>query len=152
ALMNSVQTLALYSPDYTKDKAVYSKAERYASWWQDPEGSKRKLIPILLRETTFTPLMAMISRIEVTGLPPNEAAARVLKQLKAAEETAQRDSSRLGSALPKIFHAAYRPNPNFTGRFDALDSLQRSLRIGTNAAVTAVAGMGGVGKTTLAAE
>src|SRR5262249_40685624 len=54
ALMNSVQTLALYSPDYTKDKAVYSKAERYASWWQDPEGRKRKLIPILLRETTFT--------------------------------------------------------------------------------------------------
>src|SRR5262249_34021997 len=72
-----------------------------------------------------------------------EAAARVLKRLKATDETAQRDASRLGSALPKIFQAAYRPNPNFTGRFEALDSLQRSLRTGTNAAVTAVAGMGG---------
>jgi hypothetical protein len=28
ALMNSAQTLALYSPAYTSDKAVYSKAER----------------------------------------------------------------------------------------------------------------------------
>src|SRR5688572_20237498 len=76
ALMNSAQTLALYSPDYVKEKAVYSRAERYATWWQDPGSDKRKLIPILLRDTTFTPLMAMISRIEVTGSTPQEAAAR----------------------------------------------------------------------------
>src|SRR5262245_31148871 len=63
ALMNSAQTLALYSPDYIKDKAIYSKAERYASWWQDAGSDERKLIPILLRETTFTPLMQTISRI-----------------------------------------------------------------------------------------
>jgi len=56
ALMNSAQTLALYSPDYTKDAAVYSKVERYATFWQDPIGDKRKLVPIVLRETTFTPL------------------------------------------------------------------------------------------------
>jgi TIR domain len=67
ALMNSAQTLALYSPDYIKDKAVYSKAERYASFFQDPTGDKRKLIPVVLRETTFTPLTAMLSRIEVKG-------------------------------------------------------------------------------------
>jgi TIR domain/NB-ARC domain len=152
ALMNSAQTLALYSPDYTKDKAIYSRAERYASWWQDPGGDKRKLIPVLLRETTFTRLMAMISCIDVTGLTPEEAAARVVQQLKVPDEAEQRDRWRTGLPLPKIFHAAYRPNPNFTGRFEALESLQRSLRAGTNAAITAVAGMGGVGKTTLAAE
>src|SRR5262249_35919293 len=45
-----------------------------------------------------------------------------------------------------------RPNPNFTGRFEALELLQSSLRTGTHAAVTAVAGMGGIGKTTLASE
>jgi hypothetical protein len=86
ALMNSAQTLALYSPDYTNDKAIYSKAERYATWWQDPGSDKRKLIPILLRDTTFTPLMAMISRIEVTGLTPKEAATRVVTRLKAPDE------------------------------------------------------------------
>jgi len=29
ALMASAQTLALYSPDYMKDTAIYSRAERY---------------------------------------------------------------------------------------------------------------------------
>jgi len=150
ALMNSGQTLALYSPAYTSDKAAYSKAERYASWWQDPGGDQRKLIPVLLRETTFTPLMAMISRIEVSGMTPDEAAAQVVLRLRQPNETKQRDYWRSGLPLP--FHAAYRPNPNFTGRFEALESLQRSLRAGSNAAITAVAGMGGIGKTTLAAE
>jgi tetratricopeptide (TPR) repeat protein len=152
ALMNSAQTLALYSPAHTSDKAIYSKAERYASWWQDPVSDKRKLIPVLLRETTFTPLMAMISRIEVLGMTPDEAAAHVLQRLKRPEEAEPRDVWRRGLPLPKIFNVGYRPNPNFTGRFEALESLQHSLRTGSNAAITAVAGMGGIGKTTLAAE
>ncbi len=152
ALMNSAQTLALYSPDYTKDKAVYSKAELYASFWQDPIGDKRKLIPVVLRETTFTPLMAMLSRIDVKGLTPAEAAARVVKRLKAREETESRDRWRAGLPLPKIFNVLYRPNPNFTGRFEALITLHQSLLARTHAAITAFAGMGGIGKTTLAAE
>jgi TIR domain/Tetratricopeptide repeat len=149
ALLNSSQTLALYSPEYIKDEAVYSKAERYASWWQDPTGDKRKLIPILLRETTFTPLVANISRIEVVGLAPTEAAARVVERLKAPVEAQVRDAWRTGSPLPQMFRVPYRPNPNFTGRFEDLESLQQCLRTGTNAAVTAV---GGTGKTTLVAE
>jgi tetratricopeptide (TPR) repeat protein len=151
ALMNSAQTLALYSPDYIKDTAVYSRAEHYASWWQEPGGDARKLIPIVLRETPFTPLMAVISRIEVKGTTPDEAAAQVVERLKTPKEIESRDHARAGLPLPKIFNAAYRPNPNFTGRFEAMESLQKALR-GGNAAVTAVAGMGGVGKTTLAAE
>ncbi len=151
ALMNSAQTLALYSPDYVKDTAVYSRAEHYASWWQEPGGDARKLIPIVLRETPITPLIAVISRIEVKGITPDEAAALVVKRLKTPKEIEERDHARVGLPLPRIFNAAYRPNPNFTGRFEAMESLQKALR-GGNAAVTAVAGMGGVGKTTLAAE
>jgi hypothetical protein len=106
----------------------------------------------VLRETEFTPLMAPLKRIYVTGMTREEAAAHVVKELKAPEEAQPRDLWRRGLPLPEIFDALYRPNPNFTGRFEALESLQRSLRAGTNAAITAVAGMGGVGKTTLAAE
>ena len=149
ALMNSAQTLALYSPDYTSEKAIYSRAERYATWWQDPTSDKRKLIPILLRPTTFTPLMAMISRIDVTGATPAEAAARVIERLKVPNEVEQRDQWRIGMPLPNVFRAAYRPNASFSGRFEALESLHRSLRAGTTAVI---AGMGGIGKTTLAAE
>ena len=53
ALMNSAQTLALYSPHYTKDAAVYSKVERYASFWQDPTGDRRKLIPVVPRDDVY---------------------------------------------------------------------------------------------------
>jgi tetratricopeptide (TPR) repeat protein len=152
ALMNSAQTLALYSPDYTKDEAIYSKAELYASFWPDPTGHKRKLIPVVLRETTFTPLIAPLSRIEVKGLTPAEAAAHIVKRLNARDEAESRDRWRAGLPLPKIFNVLYRPNPNFTGRFEALITLHQSLLARTHAAITAFAGMGGIGKTTLAAE
>src|SRR6185295_5974862 len=151
ALMNSAQTLALYSPDYVKEKAVYSRAEHHASWWQETGNDKRKLIPVVLRETPFTPLIAIISRIEVIGTTPEEAGKLVVERLKKPDEAKARDLWRGGLPLPTIFNALYRPNPNFSGRFEAMESLQQSLRAG-NAAVTAVAGMGGVGKTTLAAE
>src|SRR5262245_12643294 len=90
ALLNSSQTLALYSPDYVKETAVYSRAERYASWWKDPSGDKRKLIPVVLRETIFTPLLAAISRIEVLGLGAEEAAEAVVAALKRPGEACQR--------------------------------------------------------------
>ena len=151
ALMNSAQTLALYSPDYIKQGAAYSRAEHHASWWQDPGNDKRKLIPVIIRETTFTPLISVLSRIEVIGTTPDEAATQVVRKLKTPAESKERDHWRTGLPLPRIFKAIYLPNPNFTGRFEAMESLQKSLRAG-NAAITAVEGMGGVGKTTLAAE
>jgi hypothetical protein len=151
ALMNSAQTLALYSPAYTNDKAVYSKAERYASWYDDPESKKRKLVPVVLNKTAMTPLIKMISYIDVAGKNPRDAAALVVARLKSPGEVEQRA---ILSTAPEgqVFNVLYRPNPNFSGRFEALDALQQSLRLGTNAAITAVAGMGGIGKTTLAAE
>jgi hypothetical protein len=151
ALMNSAQTLALYSPAYTGDNAVYSKAEQYASWYNDPESKKRKLVPIVLNKTAMTPLIKMISYIDVAGKNPKDAAAQVVARLKTPGETEQRVTL---STAPEgqVFNVLYRPNPSFSGRFEALDSLQQSLRSGTNAAITAVAGMGGIGKTTLAAE
>jgi tetratricopeptide (TPR) repeat protein len=152
SLMASAQTLALYSPDYVKDEAVYSRAEHYATWWQDPRDDRRKLIPVLLRDTTLTPLIAPISRIEVMGLTPKEAAARVVERLKAPKETEQRGRWRKLQALPEIFRAPYRPNPNFTGRFEDLENLHRALGDHATVAVTAIAGTGGIGKTTLAAE
>jgi tetratricopeptide (TPR) repeat protein len=151
ALMNSGQMLALYSPEYVADEAVYSEAERYARFWQDSRGAKFKIIPVVLRDVKFTPLMGVYKRIGAKGMTPAQAASAVVAALKKPDEVQQREVLHSVEPQPKIFNVLYRHNPNFTGRFEAMDSLQKSLRDG-NAAITAVAGMGGVGKTTLAAE
>jgi hypothetical protein len=93
-----------------------------------------------------------LKRIEVIGLSPQKAAGTVVEHLTSSEELAQSDLWCHCLPLPQIFRVAYRPNPNFTGRFEALGDLIRSLRVGTTTAITAVAGMGGMGKATLAAE
>src|ERR1043165_3326962 len=152
ALMNSAQMLALCSPEYMSGGAVYSEAERYARFWQDTRGSEFKLVPVVLKQIEFTPLLAVYKRIDATNKSPEEAAATVVAALKRADEVGQRETLHKLQPLPNIFNALYRPNPNFTGRFDAMESLQKSLRDATHAAITAVAGLGGVGKTTLAAE
>jgi tetratricopeptide (TPR) repeat protein len=151
ALMNSRQMLALCSPEYMAQGAVYSEAERYARFWQDTRGSEFKLIPVELRQTTFTPLMSIYSRIDVKGMTPAKAAETVVAKLRKPEEAKQREFLQKFEPLPKIFNVLYRHNPNFTGRFEAMESLQKSLHDG-NAAITALSGIGGVGKTTLAAE
>ncbi len=152
ALINSRQTIAVISPDYMKDDAQYSKAERYASWWDDPSGVKRKLIPILIREADLTPLLSMVSRIEVVGLDPESAAAKAVEFLCTAGEAEHRRSAQYDSARTKLFRVAYLPNPNFAGRFEELEALHSSLKGENDLRIIAITGMPGVGKTTLAAE
>ena len=54
--------------------------------------------------------------------------------------------------LPPIWNVPHRRNLNFTGRRDLLDSLRAELTYGQAMALTAISGMGGVGKTQLALE
>jgi hypothetical protein len=151
ALMNSRRLLALCTPEYMADGAVYSEAERYARFWSDTRGQEFRLVLVELKPTEFKPLLSVYERIDAKGLTPMEAAKVVVATLKTPDEEQRRDAIQSAEPLPKIFNVPYPHNPNFTGRLEAMTSLQRSLRDG-NAAVIAVAGMGGVGKTTLAAE
>jgi tetratricopeptide (TPR) repeat protein len=151
ALMNSRQLLALCSPQYMADGAVYSEAERYARFWQDARGTEFKLVPVELKPTQFKPLLSVYKRIDAKGKTPEQAAAAVVGALQKVTEAKERQLIQSAERLPKIFNVLYRRNPNFTGRLDAMESLKKSLGEG-NAAITAVAGIGGVGKTTLAAE
>ena len=95
--------------------------------------------------------MAVYKRIDAKNRRPAQAAAAVVAALQKPDEMQQREVLFSVEPLPKIFNVLYRRNPNFTGRFEAMELLQKSLREG-NSAITAVAGMGGIGKTTLAAE
>jgi tetratricopeptide (TPR) repeat protein len=151
ALKNARRMLALCSPEYLADEAEYSEAERYARFWQDTRGTKFKIVPVELKPTDLNPLMSVYKRIDAKGMTPTDAAKTVVAALKKPDQVEQREVLHNVEPQPKIFNVLYRHNPNFTGRFEAMESLQKSLREG-NAAINALAGMGGVGKTTLAAE
>jgi tetratricopeptide (TPR) repeat protein len=151
ALMNSRQMLMLCSPEYMTDTAINSEAERFARFWRDARGAEFKLIPVELRQTKLPPLVSIYKRIDVKGMAPAEAGSAVITALKRPDGAKQRRALQIVEPLPEIFNVPYRQNPNFTGRFEAMDSLKKSLVEG-NAAITAIAGLAGVGRTTLAAE
>jgi tetratricopeptide (TPR) repeat protein len=72
AITSSERTIAVLSPDYLLSS--YGTAEWAAVFAADPDGSKGKLVPVLVREVTSEGLLAPIIRINLVGL--DEVAAR----------------------------------------------------------------------------
>lgn len=153
-LFSSVQVLALCSPDYFKPEAEYSEAERAATFWADPVGAQAKLIPVEIAPCDYRPLYAPLKRItETSGKLPEAAAAALLAALQTAERTQEREAQRIAARTPPVFEVPRARLGHFFGRDQALAELHQTLAQGQAAAVTqVVGGMGGVGKTTLAAE
>lgn len=146
ALTHSSQMLALCTPNYLSSSSVYSEAEQYARFWQDARGAEFKLIPVELKKAEFPPLMSIYKRIDAKDLSPEQAAEAVISALRVTGKF--EPSVQLAS---KIFNIPYPPNPNFVGRSEAMEFLERSLG-SDSGAITAIVGLGGIGKTTLAAE
>ncbi|MEM1385317.1 MAG: tetratricopeptide repeat protein, partial [Pseudomonadota bacterium] len=153
ALGASTQVLALCSPDYFKPEAVYSEVERAAAFWADPDGAKAMLVPVEIAPCTYSMLYAPLKRIGLAGMTPDACAAALVKHLAGVEEAERREALRVVAQTPDIFRVPRSRLTHFTGREQALAKLHETLSRGRNAAVTqAIAGMGGIGKTTLAAE
>jgi TIR domain len=81
AATGSDRTVAVLSPDYLR--SLYAMAEWAVAFEADPDGTKGKLVPVLVREAVPEGLLASIIRINLVGL--GEAAAReeLLKGLEA---------------------------------------------------------------------
>ena len=92
ALLNSRQMLALCSPEYLNEGALYSEVERYGRVWQDTRGEKFKFIPVVLRDVTLPPLLATYKRLMATNTTPAQAAAVVVAALKKPEEINEREA------------------------------------------------------------
>ena len=153
ALMNSAPDACALLARLRRDKRLHTRGpSAMRRWWQDTRSDRAQAHSVIvLRDAEFTPLISRSAANRGRSEPRrSEAAAQVVQQLKKPDR--DRSSAIIGepaSPLPKIFNALYRPNPNFTGRFEAMESLQTVAARAGNAAITAVAGMGGVGKTTL---
>jgi hypothetical protein len=99
--------LALCSPEYMSEGAVYSEAERYAWFWRDTRGEKFKLIPVVLKEVEFPPLLAIYKRLMATNTTPAEAAAAIVAALKKSEEIKEREVLRGTQPNESVRQPAY---------------------------------------------
>jgi tetratricopeptide (TPR) repeat protein len=164
------RTLAVLSPAYFTSQ--FSEAEWRVAFAGDPSGEQRRLIPV--RVVDFAPQGLLATRIYIDLVGKDRQAARtaLLNGVKgqaavpiaepafpgeqpAALEVfeALQEEPRLPSALPSVWNVPHPRNWAFTGREDLLEELAAGVGGGTATAITqAIAGLGGVGKSSLAVE
>jgi tetratricopeptide (TPR) repeat protein len=171
ATTTAKRTLAVLSPAYFTSQ--FSEAEWRVAFADDPSGEQRRLVPV--RVVDFKPAGLLATRIYIDLVGKDRQAARVallegIKAQPAAVPTEEpgfpgeqpaavevfapaQEEPRLPSALPSVWRVPYPRNWSFTGRQDMLEELAAGLGGGTATAITqAIAGLGGVGKTSLAVE
>ncbi len=159
------RTIAVLSPDYLN--SLYAQAEWAAAFAQDPTGAKKLLLPVRVRECELKGLDAPIVYIDLIGATEDVARDRLLKGAnrerakpateppfpgKAKPERIIADRPRFPGAQPPVWHVPRPPNPHFVGRAALLEETRQTLLKGQAAALVALHGLGGVGKTQLAAE
>ncbi|MDO9533495.1 MAG: FxSxx-COOH system tetratricopeptide repeat protein, partial [Deltaproteobacteria bacterium] len=155
------RTIAVLSEDYLTSQ--FTQPEWAAAFAQDPTGAKGILVPVRVRECKPEGLLGPIIYIDLVDL--SEVAAREtliagVKERRAKPSSPPRfpgaappkEAPRFPGAMPPIWNVPHLRNPNFTGRGQLLEDLRQSLLEGKTAALTALHGLGGVGKTQMAAE
>ncbi len=158
------RTIAVLSPDYLESE--YGTAEWEAAWAADPLGAQRKLLTVRVKECNRPDFLAAVVSVDLFGISQANARARLRTMVSSAKtgrtkpteppdfpgyERAMPREPQFPGALPRVWKVPAR-NPNFTGRGDDLAALAAALASGPTVTVRAVRGMGGVGKTQLAAE
>jgi tetratricopeptide (TPR) repeat protein len=159
ALAACRHTLCVLSPDYVDSEV----AARTAAHHQDLQGKERALIPVRVKDCAVPPLMGPYIQVDLSGTEDEEEARRLL--LDGVAQSVPRvarggfpKSSAARARFPLVPQEAFelrghRPDPYFTGRDGELATLYRAFRAGSpTAAVQAVTGLGGLGKTRLAVE
>jgi hypothetical protein len=160
----ATRTIAVLSDDYLE--SVYAGAEWRAAWADDPGGTERKLLPVRVSECNRPGLLKGVVGFDLFGLTDETARTLLLAKVAAALKGTAKPSSKpgfpgTGRAMPNVprfpgsvAHVWNVPpdNPNFTGRNGELRDLAASLAGGSRLTVHSLHGLGGVGKTQLAAE
>ena len=157
------RTMAVLSPAFLESR--YCRAEWAAAFREDPEGEQRKLVPVRVRDCEPDGL-AGLGRVRRSGRPGARGRAREALLAGVRGERAKPPARRRIPA-PATGERARRPDAGaaifnvpvmtrtFVGRERALEQLARGPAGDGAVAVTqvdAIHGLGGVGKTQLAAR
>jgi len=158
------RTIAVLSDTYLSSE--YGGAEWLAAWSADPSGVGRKLLPVRVTECERPGLLAGVTGFDLFGLSEGQARSLLLAKVSVAVAGRAKPignpgfpgvghviphQPRFPGEPPRVWNVPPR-NPNFTGRSAEMQDLVRGLAGGSTVTVQAVRGMGGAGKTQLAAE
>ncbi|MCA1694638.1 MAG: TIR domain-containing protein, partial [Actinobacteria bacterium] len=156
AARQAKRTIAVLSPAFLESR--YCSAEWAAAFREDPTGSERKLVPVRVRECTPSGLLGQVVYVDVVGLRERAASKALLdgvaaRRAKPASAPTFPDVEIAGTRLkPPEAGAAIFSVPvttrTFVGRVQQLELLAEGL---TDSGTVAITGMGGVGKSQLAA-
>ena len=161
AAQETQKTIPVLSEDYLK--AEFTQPEWTAAFVRDPQGNKRTLIPVRVKECKPTGLLASVTYVDLVGLGGQEARETVLGAFSERAKPAQAPTfpgTATKSLLGQVSHEPvpypgktrnmpYPRNPFFTGREKVLNDLHQALAKSGRAALT---GLGGLGKTQTAVE
>ena len=157
------RTIAVLSPAFLA--SPYCAPEWAAAFRDDPTGEQRKLVPVRVRDCDPDGLLASVVYVDVVGLSESASRAALLAGVtgsRAKPEEAPRfpgdgvgASARQQMRRPASGAAVFNvpvATLTFVGRAGALERLAEGLQAKGAVAVHAIHGMGGVGKTQLAAR
>ncbi|WP_250286197.1 TIR domain-containing protein, partial [Frankia sp. CiP1_Cm_nod2] len=169
AARSSARTVAVLSTAYLA--SGFASAEWYAAWRNDPLGRGRKLLVFRVEDCDPPGLLGPIALVDLFGVdretardrvveaagfqpgPPDAepafpgarpAGGSVVGAAVGAAPVFPPDLPTMGSVPARLAH--------FVGRDTLLDEIHTRLTAAGSVAVTALAGMGGVGKTALVVE
>lgn len=165
-LKEAERVVAVLSPDFIN--SGFTASEWAAVFAADPTGKDRKLVPVRVREADLSGLLGPIVYIDFVGVHDEAATRKLLLdgvqsgRAKPNEKPAfpgapqtQRTITaqpRFPGGLPGIWNVPHNRNRNFTGREELLATLRSQLQAGHHSALTALHGLGGIGKTQVAVE
>jgi len=164
AAQEALRTVAVLSAAYLS--SAYGEAEWQAAWAADPLGRDRKLLAFRVQDCARPGLLGQLVSVDLFGLAEDDARTRLLAAAAGQRGKPAHPPAFPGHlpvpatlavsprfpGLPAVWNVPARLG-TFTGRQSLLEQVRAGLTgAGGRVAVTALRGLGGVGKTQLALE
>ncbi|HLW02283.1 MAG TPA: TIR domain-containing protein [Ktedonobacterales bacterium] len=156
AMRQTKRTIAVLSPDYLE--ARFTLPEWAEAFRRDPTGDYALLVPVRVKHCQTDGILGAIVYIDLLGHAPPAMGKHLLEKIRAAASKPLPPSPAApGKGAAPVAEHVIAPlglprAVSLIGRDEELTNLMAKLRAGDTMGVFALEGMGGIGKTALAAE